>query len=172
MLGTDKAELTAKQSTRPSRDGTAEAGSATNDTATEKADEIGAVSLGQRVKTVAPPLKPFRKRSRMANPPSPSYRPEIPRKVVDIPNPSRLRAERIESAATDDSKRLVVGQPISVSGDISACETLVVQGKVEASLSDAETIEVAEGGLFKGTAEVDYAIISGTFDGTLKARRS
>ena len=108
----------------------------------------------------------------MANPPSPSYRPEIPRKVVDIPNPSRLRAERIESAATDDSKRLVVGQPISVSGDISACETLVVQGKVEASLSDAETIEVAEGGLFKGTAEVDYAIISGTFDGTLKARRS
>ena len=43
----------------------------------------------------------------MANPPSASYRPEIPRKVVDIPNPARLRAERTEPSSYDDGKRLV-----------------------------------------------------------------
>ena len=108
----------------------------------------------------------------MANPPSPSYRPEIPRKVVDIPGPSRLQAARSETLADDDSKRLVVGKSISVSGDISACDTLVVRGTAEANLSDAETIEVSEGGFFKGTADVKRAFVSGTFDGTLKVRQS
>ena len=145
MLGTDKAESTADQTTRPDQEGPSEGVSEATEPATDRSDEIATMPLGQRVKTVAPPLKPFRKGARMANPPSPSYGPEIPRKVVDIPNPSRLRADRTESSATDDSKRLVVGQSISVSGDISACETLVVQGTVEANLTDAETIEVAEG---------------------------
>lgn len=63
-----------------------------------------------------------------------------------------------------------VGQ--TVSGDISACENLVVHGTVETNLTDAATLEVAESGLFKGIAEVDHATISGTFDGTLKARQT
>jgi hypothetical protein len=33
-------------------------------------------------------------------------------------------------------------------------------------------IEVAEGGLFKGDAEVDHAHIAGTFEGTLRARQT
>ncbi len=106
----------------------------------------------------------------MSNPPSSSYRPDIPRKVVDIPNPSGARADRPEASGEDDGNRLVVGKSISVSGDISACETLVVQGTVEANVSDATTLEVADGGLFKGDAEVDHAYIAGTFDGTLRAR--
>lgn len=106
----------------------------------------------------------------MSNPPSSSYRPEIPRKVVDIPNPSRLHTDRTESSDDDDGNRLVVGKSISVTGDISACETLIVQGTVEANVADAITIEVADGGLFKGDAEVDHAYIAGTFDGTLRAR--
>ena len=105
----------------------------------------------------------------MSNPPSSSYRPDIPRKVVDIPNPSRLQTERTETSGNDDSNRLVVGS-ISLSGDISSCETLVVQGTVEANVTDATTLEVSEGGLFKGDAEVDHAYIAGTFDGTLRAR--
>jgi cytoskeletal protein CcmA (bactofilin family) len=106
----------------------------------------------------------------MSNPPSSSYRPDIPRKVVDIPNPSGARADRPETSGEDDGNRLVVGKSISVSGDISACETLVVQGTVEANVSDATTLEVADGGLFKGDAEVDHAYIAGTFDGALRAR--
>lgn len=94
----------------------------------------------------------LKKRSRITNPSSSSYRPEIPRKVVDILNPSRLQSERAESSGDDDGKRLVVGKSITFTGDISACETLVVQGTIEANVSDATTIEVSESGLFKGDA--------------------
>jgi len=132
--------------------------------------EVGSLPLGDGSKSISPPLKPFKKDSPMSNPPSSSYRPEIPRKVVDIPNPSRLPSERSDSSSDEDGKRLVVGKSISVSGDISSCETLVVQGTVEANMSDAVTLEVAQGGLFKGDAEVDHAYIAGTFDGTLRAR--
>lgn len=136
----------------------------------QDADEVGALPLGESATQVSPPLKPFKKGSPMSNPPSSSYRPDIPRKVVDIPNPSGVHADRPDSSGEDDGNRLVVGKSISVSGDISACETLVVQGTVEANVSDATTLEVADGGLFKGDAEVDHAYIAGTFDGTLRAR--
>ncbi|MEQ8735436.1 MAG: polymer-forming cytoskeletal protein [Rhodospirillaceae bacterium] len=140
------------------------------DDSLETSAEVGSLPLGDNTKSISPPLKPFKKDSPMSNPPSSSYRPEIPRKVVDIPNPSRLPSERSDSSGDEDGKRLVVGKSISVSGDISACETLVVQGTVEANMSDAVTLEVSEGGLFKGEAEVDHAYIAGTFDGTLRAR--
>lgn len=171
MLDTDKTESSAEPTAHPpiSSDNHRGIGAANG---TKRSDEIGTLPLGERVKAVAPPLKPFKKGSFMSNPPSPSYRPEIPRKVVDIPNPSRLHTLRDDSSTGEDSNRLVVGKSISVSGDISACETLVVQGTVEANLSDAVTIEVAEGGTFKGEAEVDHAIIAGLFEGTLKARQS
>lgn len=106
----------------------------------------------------------------MSNPPSSSYRPDIPRKAVNIPNPSHPPSERSDGSEEDDGKRLVVGKAISLNGDISACETLVVHGTVEAKVTDATTLEVAEGGLFKGEAEVDHAYIAGTFEGTLRAR--
>ena len=180
MLGTDKSESSANQNQIPQQGQNSKAGpEETNrvpdskaDGSSKKSGEIGALPLGLRVGVVAPPLKPFKKGPVMANPPSASYQPEIPRKVVDIPNPARLRAERTEPSSDDDGKRLVVGQSISVSGDISACETLVVHGTVETNLTDAVTLEVAESGLFKGIAEVDHATISGTFDGTLKARQT
>ena len=136
----------------------------------DSSEEIGALALGGATTPVSPPLKPFKKGSPMSNPPSSSYRPDIPRKVVDIPNPSRLQTERTETSGNDDSNRLVVGRSISLSGDISSCETLVVQGTVEANVTDATTLEVSEGGLFKGDAEVDHAYIAGTFDGTFRAR--
>ncbi len=93
------------------------------DKSPQKPEEIGALPMGQQIKTVAPPLKPFKTGFPMANPPSPSFRPEIPRKVVGIPNPTRLQAERMEPLGDEDGKRLVVGRAISVVGDISACET-------------------------------------------------
>jgi cytoskeletal protein CcmA (bactofilin family) len=149
--------------------GDARTRSETDDNA-ETTAEVGSLPLGGDTKNIAPPLKPFKKDSPMSNSPSSSYRPEIPRKVVDIPNPARMTPERSDPSGDEDGKRLVVGKSISVSGDISACETLVVQGTVEANMSDAVTLEVSEGGLFKGEAEVDHAYIAGTFDGTLRAR--
>lgn len=70
-----------------------------------------------------------------------------------------------------DGKKLVVGRNIKLSGDIDICESLIVEGQLEANLKDALLIEIADGGYFKGTAEVDEAHISGVFDGNIKVKK-
>lgn len=72
-------------------------------------------------------------------------------------------------AKTAGNNKLVVGSDIKLSGEISSCEELVVDGEVEANLTDTQTIEVSETGHFKGSAEVSVADISGTFEGNLTA---
>ena len=46
----------------------------------------------------------------------------------------------------------------------------MIEGRVEAKLSDVHTVEIAECGSFKGTAEVEDAEISGVFEGDLIVR--
>ncbi|SDD97164.1 bactofilin family protein [Rhodospira trueperi] len=75
------------------------------------------------------------------------------------------------SARGGDTKNLIVGPGIQLNGHISACDRLVVEGTVEADLNDAEAIEVAAGGLFKGAASIEEADISGRFEGTLTVKR-
>ncbi|WP_455374401.1 polymer-forming cytoskeletal protein [Limibacillus halophilus] len=67
-------------------------------------------------------------------------------------------------------KRLSVGKGISLSGEIKNCEQLLVEGEIEATLSDCESLEIAQDGLFKGSAEVENATIAGTFDGDIKVK--
>lgn len=120
----------------------------------------------------APPLKPFsRKGSHAASkPPSATtYQPEVPRRVPDIAGVSPRRMER-PMGNDGDSKRLVVGRDIRLSGEITACDKLVVEGHVEVSLPGARVIEVSQSGYFKGTADVEEADISGRFEGELIAR--
>ncbi len=62
---------------------------------------------------------------------------------------------------------LSVGQGIQVKGEIESCETLIVDGRVEASVT-AELLKVRKGGEFEGTATVARAEIAGTFSGQLK----
>jgi cytoskeletal protein CcmA (bactofilin family) len=69
-----------------------------------------------------------------------------------------------------ESKKLIVGRDIVLSGQITSCERLIVEGRVEASLSDSRVIEIAETGHFKGTAEIESADIAGRFEGTLSVR--
>ncbi|WP_119165157.1 bactofilin family protein [Algihabitans albus] len=69
-----------------------------------------------------------------------------------------------------EMKKLIVGRDIRLAGEITACDKLVVEGQVEADLADAQVLEIAESGLFKGRAEVDIAEVSGTFDGELTVR--
>lgn len=72
--------------------------------------------------------------------------------------------------AEGEGKKLIVGRGIKLSGEINACEKLVVEGEVEADLSGAQVLEISEHGLFRGRAMVDYAEISGTFEGELTVR--
>ena len=69
-----------------------------------------------------------------------------------------------------DSKCLVVGREISLKGEITACDKLIVEGVVEVTLPNARAIEVSASGHFTGNADVAEADISGSFDGELMAR--
>ena len=66
-----------------------------------------------------------------------------------------------------ESRTLVVGQGIRLSGEITTCDKLVVEGRVEADLADSQDLEIAESGLYKGSASVQRAVISGHFAGAL-----
>jgi cytoskeletal protein CcmA (bactofilin family) len=68
-------------------------------------------------------------------------------------------------------KRLIVGQGIRLSGEISSCERLVVQGEVEVTLNDTLALEIAESGRFTGGCEVEEADISGVYEGELTVRK-
>ena len=72
--------------------------------------------------------------------------------------------------APAESKKLIVGRDIVLSGQITSCERLIVEGRVEASLSESRMVEIAETGHFKGTAEIESADIAGRFEGTLSVR--
>ena len=66
-----------------------------------------------------------------------------------------------------DGKQLIVGKNIKLSGAIDVCESLVVEGILEANLSGAKYLDIVYGGSFTGNAEVEEAHISGSFDGEL-----
>jgi cytoskeletal protein CcmA (bactofilin family) len=125
----------------------------------------------QNEQIAAPPLKPFsRKGSHVASKPPISYQPDISRRIPDITGLTTGRKEHAMSVGDSDSKRLVVGRDIRLSGEISACDKLVVEGHIEASLPGARAIEVSSTGYFKGSADVEEADISGHFEGELVAR--
>jgi cytoskeletal protein CcmA (bactofilin family) len=68
-------------------------------------------------------------------------------------------------------KRLIVGQGIRLSGEISSCDRLVVEGEVEVTLNDTLALEIASSGRFTGGCEVEEADISGVYEGDLTVRR-
>lgn len=66
--------------------------------------------------------------------------------------------------------RLLVGPDVKLKGaEILDCDTLVVEGRVEATM-DSHVIQIAEQGIFCGTVSIDTAEIHGTFEGELTAR--
>ncbi|HZN46019.1 MAG TPA: polymer-forming cytoskeletal protein, partial [Ramlibacter sp.] len=54
--------------------------------------------------------------------------------------------------------------------EITDCDTLVVEGSVEATM-DSRVIQISERGSFKGSAEIDVAEIRGLFEGNLTVRQ-
>ncbi len=91
----------------------------------------------------------------------------LPAGVVGLSQIERgPRSERREAAP---SGTLIIGRDIQVKGEIESCQSLIVEGRVEASLA-AKTLQVLAGGQFKGSAKVERADIAGTFEGTLTVR--
>lgn len=98
-------------------------------------------------------------------------RPE-PIRSMAAPMPTPPAAAPAPAAKTTgpDPKVLIVGQEISLNGQITACDRLVVEGRVEATLQDTRSIEISQTGTFKGTAEIEDADIRGTFEGELSVK--
>ena len=122
----------------------------------------------------APPLKPFSRNashgpglSAPAAAPSAPTSSEPSRRLADIPSPVR-RIDHPRGLDTE-SKKLTVGKDISLKGEITSCDKLVVEGRVEATMESARIIEVARSGFFKGSVVVDEADISGRYEGDLTA---
>jgi cytoskeletal protein CcmA (bactofilin family) len=75
------------------------------------------------------------------------------------------------SAEEGHGSKLIVGPDIKLKGvEITDCDTLVVEGRVEASM-DSRVIKIAEYGVFAGTVGIDVAEIRGRFEGELTARK-
>jgi cytoskeletal protein CcmA (bactofilin family) len=76
-----------------------------------------------------------------------------------------------KTAPREEGNKLIVGPNIKLKGsEITDCEILVVEGRVEASMNSRD-IRIAEGGVFSGKAEIDVAEVRGLFEGELTARK-
>ena len=80
-------------------------------------------------------------------------------------------APSASTTTPEGGSKLTVGPNIKLKGvEITDCDTLVVEGTVEATM-DSRVIQIAEQGAFKGSAEIDIAEIHGTFEGNLTVRQ-
>ena len=74
------------------------------------------------------------------------------------------------TAIKEGGSKLTVGPNIKLKGvEITDCDTLVVEGTVEATM-DSRVIQIMANGAFKGSADIDIAEIHGQFDGNLTVR--
>lgn len=95
-------------------------------------------------------------------------------------NPAVARVAPVASPSPDSAaaraedlggSKLIVGPNIKLKGvEIDDCDTLVVEGRVEATMV-SRAIQIAENGAFNGKVDVDVAEIRGEFAGEMTARK-
>ncbi len=135
------------------------------------------------------PMKPARPAPLPAGaptrPPAMPPRAPDPARSGDAPRPGEARPGEIrpgegfrrsidltnQPRADGEMRRLSVGREITLSGEINACDKLVIEGSVEANLNNCRDVEIAETGLFKGSASIEDAEVRGRFEGNLTVRK-
>src|SRR5579863_5363203 len=137
------------------------------DTKTDPLDELTLpVKPAARPTTAAPAAGPNRPPvmppRQPADPPRPAA--ELPRRVETPPPPAPVKHEA-------EMRKLIVGREISLAGEITSCDRLVVEGSVEANLANCRDVEISESGVYKGSASIEDAEIRGRFEGVLHVRK-
>lgn len=120
----------------------------------------------------APPPEPQELKVPVRRTPPPVIRPlppassplELTRRPGEVVGAS-ARSETSASPARD--KTLIVGKDVEFSGDIKACQKLIVEGLVQVNSSDCRLLQVGPTGVFRGRIEVTEAEILGRFEGEL-----
>jgi cytoskeletal protein CcmA (bactofilin family) len=120
------------------------------------------------------PRRPLTEFTPVAKPTPPLGAPLAPASTAASPAPAYTPppVPQFAPRSSDaDAKTLIVGREISLNGQISACDKLIVEGRVEANLTDCRYIEVADSGSFKGSAEIDDMEVRGRVEGKITVRR-
>lgn len=91
--------------------------------------------------------------------------------AADKPAPAAAAATPPAAEAAALVAKLVVGPGVKLKGaEIQDCDTLLVEGRVEATM-DSRFIQIADQGSFDGKVNIDVAEIHGRFNGELTARQ-
>jgi cytoskeletal protein CcmA (bactofilin family) len=114
-----------------------------------------------------PPSDPGHGEPRSVDPQPSDSRPKLARIAAKLAAP----ADGVVTVKRGEGRKMVVGREICLSGEIKSCDTLVVEGRVEADLKDCRTLLVLASGVVKGNATVERCEISGLFEGDLTARQ-
>lgn len=78
---------------------------------------------------------------------------------------------RKEGGEDSEGSRLVVGSHVRLTGsEITDCDTVIVEGRVEATV-DGRVMQITETGMFSGTVTIDMAEIRGQYHGELTVRK-
>lgn len=100
----------------------------------------------------------------------PPAAPSVSHAPVAVAVATTATAEAAPQTAPAGGSKLTVGPNIKLKGvEITDCDTLFVEGTVEATM-DSRLMQIAECGSFKGSACIDIAEIHGRFDGDLTVR--
>jgi cytoskeletal protein CcmA (bactofilin family) len=142
--------------------------SGSGDTTPPAAPPTSFQTAAQRPTPAAPPRPVAVGEGDGALPPRPAPLAAAPASVAPAAaQPPRRPAEPIRQEPVREVRKLIVGREITLSGEIAACDHLIVEGTVEASVKDCHRLEVAEAGLFRGTVEISEAEIAGRFEGAI-----
>lgn len=121
-----------------------------------------------------PPLQPRTDRPQRENAseaaPAPKTSPDTGSPRAATPESLMTPASKPE-ATTESPSRLIVGPDVKLKGaEILDCDTLVVEGRVEATM-DSRVLRIADKGSFQGKVSIDVAEIHGNFEGELTVRQ-
>src|SRR5438477_13178401 len=106
-------------------------------------------------------LKPTEPVSKTAAPPSPADK---------SPAQHETEPQSYPRSTEADVRTLIIGPGVSVKGEITSCNRLIVEGKIEAKLADCPNVIIKEGGGFNGESTTENAEVQGSFDGNLVVR--
>jgi cytoskeletal protein CcmA (bactofilin family) len=113
----------------------------------------------------------FRDDKQQKTAPAYPYAPGTPRPTSETATSEAPKPAVKDNPIEESGSRLIVGPNIKLKGvEITNCDTLVVEGHVEATM-DSRAIQIAQSGTFTGTAGIDVAEIHGEFSGDLTARK-
>ena len=102
-------------------------------------------------------------------PPAPAA--PAPQEAAKLPEAARHPVPVADKPDERKEAKLIVGPDIKMKGvEVADCDTLVVEGRIEATI-DARVLQIAPQGVFSGTVAVDTAEIHGRLEGDLTVRK-